>query len=46
VSGTWTIQAADQGAGSTETMAFCAPDPGHSFCDTDLNGPDRIDVTF
>lgn len=46
VSGTWTIQPADQVAGRTEAMAYCAPPPGGSFCKTKLSGPDRITVTF
>lgn len=46
VPGTWTIQPADQTPGATETLAFCAPPPGSAFCDTKLNGPDVINVTF
>jgi hypothetical protein len=47
VSGTWTIQAADQSPGATETLAYCAADPpGSAFCTTKLNGPDAISVTF
>lgn len=46
VSGTWAIQPADQSPGATETMAFCAAPPGSHLCDTNLNGPNVITVTF
>lgn len=46
VSATWTIQPADQSPGATETLAFCAAPPGSHLCDTNLNGPNVIQVTF
>ncbi|MDH4130315.1 MAG: hypothetical protein OEW17_00060 [Gemmatimonadota bacterium] len=47
VTGVWTIQPADQSPGASETLAYCAADPpGATFCDTKLNGPDAISVTF
>lgn len=46
VLGTWTIQPADQSPGATETLAYCAAPPGSHLCDTKLNGPDVINVTF
>jgi hypothetical protein len=47
VSGTRTIQPGDRTPGAIETPAYCAADPpGSSICDTKLNGPDAIHVTF
>jgi len=47
VFGTWTIQPGDWAPGATETLAYCAADPpGSSLCDTKLNGPNAIHVTF
>lgn len=46
VSATWTIQPADQVSGRSESLAFCAPPPGGSFCDTDLFGPNSIVVSI
>jgi hypothetical protein len=43
---TWTIQPADQSAGRSESLAYCAPPPGSAFCDTKLFGPNSITVTF
>jgi len=43
---TWTILPADQSPGATETLAYCVPNPGSAFCDTKLNGPNAISVTF
>jgi hypothetical protein len=40
----WTILKADQTPGQSEAMAFCAPGPGQSFCQTNLSGPDAFVV--
>ncbi len=43
---TWSIDTADQDAGSTHTLGFCAVPPGKTFCKTSLSGSQTVTAQF
>jgi hypothetical protein len=46
VTATWTIEVADQGAGTTHALATCSPEIGGSVCQTKFSDPQTVRVTF